>query len=179
MKIASIFAVVTGIFLAACAAENSQVVIFNTGKSASLKVVDNGGLTIYEKTLSDRKTGVKTCQYIAFVISAKSQSVPKKIALKFEASNGDLSLTVGQKRSAALHWNSLKLDGKEMLSDPKKGDNFVTNQFQAGKVAEKKLITLEGEFRGMTKKEQQTLRNSTQNKKSAWKNKSSKSDKSK
>ena len=57
MKLASIIAVVTGLFLAAYAAENSQVVIFNTGKNATLKVVDNGGLTLYEKAMTDRKTG--------------------------------------------------------------------------------------------------------------------------
>lgn len=177
MKIASVLAVVTGLFLAAYAAENSQVVIFNTGKNATLKVVDNGGLTLYEKTMTDRKTGTKVCQYIGFVISAKSQSVSKKIALKFEAANGDLSVTVGQKRSAILHWNSIKLDGKEFIADPKKGDNFAAKQFQGSKIAEKKLITFEAEFRGTTKKEQQALKSTAQNKKSASKNKSSKSGK--
>lgn len=179
MKIASIFAVMAGLLLAACAAENSQIVIFNTGKNATIKVVDNGGLTVYEKTQTDKKTGTKVYQCIYFGISAKSQSIPKKIALRFEAANGDLSLTVGLKRSSILHWNSLKVDGKELITDTKKGDIFVTKQFQAGKVAEKKLITLEASFRGTTKKEQQALKNVAQNKKAAWKNKSSKSDKSK
>ena len=179
MKIASIFAVVTGLLLTVCAAENSQIVIFNTGKNAAIKAVDNGGLTIYDKTRIDKKTGTRVYQCLYFGISAKSQTNPQKITLKFEASNGDLSLVVGRKRSSILHWSSLKVDGKELISDPQKGDIFVTKQFQAGKVAEKKLVTLEATFRATTKKEQQTLKNTAQNKKNAGKTKSSKSDKSK
>lgn len=174
MKLFPLCAALFCLFCGLAAAENSQIVIFNTGKKATIKAVEKGGLTIFEKTAADRKTGERLYQCLYFAISAKSQSALKTISIKFEAADGDLSVLVGLKNSAMLRWTSLKVDGKELLTDVKKGEIFTTKNFPAGKVGEKKLIALEGSFRGTTRKEQTAAKNASQNKKAAKKNKSSK-----
>ncbi|MBQ7206162.1 MAG: hypothetical protein IJS01_00025 [Lentisphaeria bacterium] len=174
MKIVSVCAAIFCLFLGLTAAENSQIVIFNTGKNATIKAVEKGGLNIFEKTATDRKTGARLYQCLYFAISAKSQSALRTITVKFEAANGDLSVLVGLKNSAMLRWTSLKVDGKELLTNVKTGEIFNTKNFSAGKIGEKKLITLEGTFRGTTRKEQTAAKNASQNKKAAKKNKSSK-----
>ena len=173
MKLMAVFASLLCLLWGAAAVENSQIVIFNTGKNATIKAVEKGGLTIYEKTQTDRKTGERLYQCIYFGISVKTQST-KTISIKFEAANGDLSLLIGLKNSAMLRWTSLKVDNKELLADPKTGDIFITKKFSAGKIGEKKLITLVGTFRGTSKKEQMAAKNTAQNKKSTKKSKSAK-----
>ena len=174
MKFFPICAALFCLFCGLAAAETSQIVIYNTGKNATIKAVEKGGFNILEKTVSDRKTGTRLYQCLYFAIAAKSQSALKTITVKFEAANGDLSVLVGLKNSAMLRWTSLKVDGKELLANAKTGEVFATKRFTAGKIAEKKLIVLEGTFRATTRKEQTAAKNASQNKKAARKNKSSK-----
>ena len=138
--------------LSSFAADNSQVVIMNTGKAATLKMLEKDDLKIFERKLNDRKTGEQKFCCAYFAVVAKSHSTVKKFSLKAAVSDGELSIHVGRKKASPLTWMSIKVDGKELLTG-KTGEVFVTRVFKVGKVDKKKEITIEASYRSPNRKE--------------------------
>ena len=159
--------------LSVFAADHSQVVIMNTGKTATLKMTAKDNLKILEKIQRDRKTGDQKFRCAYFGITAKSSSAVKKFTLKLEAANGDLTVIVGRKKASPILWTSFKVDGKELLTD-KKGEIIVSKILKAGKIDKKKVITIEASYRSPTRKE---IKSSEKSSKKKSKKSSSKKDK--
>ena len=158
---------------AVLSAAHSQFTILAMGKEAYLKTFDSGNAgPIREFTKWDRKTGTKYFQSLYFGVGTKNQKEVKKLNLKIETEKSDLIISLGNKRSDKLLWTSLKIDEKEQIKDPKKGELIGIKQFKIGKYDKKKNIVIEGTYRAPTKKELQADKNAA--KKSAKKSKKSK-----
>jgi hypothetical protein len=137
-------------------AGSTQVAIFVTGKDAYLKVVDSGTAGVIKSaTKWDHKTSTKVFQCLYFIVSTKSQKEVKKINFKVEAEKGEMIFSIGRKRADKLLWTSIKVDGKEQIKDPKKGELIGLKQFKIEKIDKKKTITIEATLRAPTKKELQ------------------------
>ena len=137
-------------------AGSAQFAIFLSGKDAHLKVVDAGSAGVIKSaTKWDHKTSSKIFQCLHFIVSAKSQKEVKKINFKVEAEKGELIFSIRSKRADKLIWTSLKIDEKEQIKDPKKGELIGTKQFKIEKIDKKKTIAIEATFRAPTKKELQ------------------------
>ena len=137
-------------------AGSTQFAIFVSGKDAHLKVVDAGTAGVIKSaTKWDHKTSTKIFQCLYFIVSTKSQKEIKKINFKIEAEKGELVVSVGRRRADKLIWTSLKIDEKEQIKDPKKGELIGTKQFKIEKIDKKKTIAIEASFRAPTKKELQ------------------------
>ena len=152
MKKILLFFLLSCFALSIFAAEHSQVVIMNTGKAATLKMTAADNLKILEKTQKDRKTGEQKFRCAVFAVTAKSSTSVKKITLKLEVANGELSILVGRKKASPILWTSFKVDGKELLNG-KNGEIIVFKVLKAGKFDKKKEITLEASYRSPTRKE--------------------------
>ena len=153
-------------------AGSTQVAIFVTGKDAYLKVVDAGTAGVIKSaTKWDHKTSSKVFQCIYFIVSTKSQKEAKKINIKVEAEKGEIIFSIGRKRADKLIWTSIKVDGKEQIKDPKKGELIGLKQFKIEKVDKKKTIAIEASFRAPTKKELQGDKNAAKKAKKSKKSK--------
>ena len=136
-------------------AGNTQFAIFAMGKDSLLKAADSGAVSIREKSKVDKKTGTKQYSCLYFNISAKSNKETKSFKFKIEAAKGDLLVYIGHARADKLMWTSIKLDGKEQVKDPKKGELIGSKKFSLGKIDAKKTIEIEASYRVPTKKELQ------------------------
>ena len=126
-------------------AGSTQFAVFVTGKDAHLKVVDAGNAGVIKSAAKwDHKTSTKIFQCLYFVVSTKSQKEVKKINFKIEAEKGELVVSIGNKRSDKLFWTSIKIDDKEQIKDPKKGELIGIKQFKLEKIDKKKTMTQEG-----------------------------------
>lgn len=153
-------------------AGSTQFAVFVTGKDAHLKVVDAGNAGVIKSAAKwDHKTSTKIFQCLYFVVSTKSQKEVKKINFKIEAEKGELVVSIGNKRSDKLFWTSIKIDDKEQIKDPKKGELIGIKQFKLEKIDKKKTIAFEATVRAPTSKELQA------NKSAAKKSKKSKKSK--
>ena len=161
------------LFLCLCgilSAGSTQVAIFVTGKDAYLKVVDAGTAGVIKSaTKWDHKTSTRLFQCLYFIVSTKSQKEVKKINFKVEAEKGEMIFSIGRKRSDKLIWTSIKVDGKEQIKDPKKGELIGLKQFKIEKIDKKKTIAIEATFRAPNKKELQGAKTSAKKSKKSKK----------
>lgn len=152
-------------------AGNTQFAIFAMGKDAQLKAADRGTISLREKSQMDKKTGLKRFSCLFFNISAKSTRETKSFKFTIEAAKSDLTVYIGHARADKLIWTSIKLDGKEQIKDPKKGELIGIKQFKIGNIDQKKTIEIAGSYRVPTKKELQAEKKAV---KSSTKKKASK-----
>lgn len=136
-------------------AGHTQFAIFAMGKDSLLRVADSNVVSIREKTQIDKKTGTKRYSCLYFNISTKSSKETKSFKFKIEAAKSDLTVYIGHARADKLLWTSIKLDGKEQIKDPKKGELIGSKQFSIGKIDAKKTIEIEAAYREPSKKELQ------------------------
>lgn len=167
MKKLFLLAAVLVFSLTLCAG-TTQMAVFLTGKNAHLRVLDKGGFNVKERTKWDKKTGTVIYRCFFFNITARSTSEMRKMTLKFEAAKGDLAVYIGHKRADKMLWTSLKIDGKEQVKDPKKGEVIGIKQFPIGKIDKNKSISLEATYRMTSKKDLQAQKSAS--KKSSKKN---------
>ena len=150
-----LFLLAAGIFSAlSLSAASSQVLIMGHGKDAHVGAFPAAGsVEIGQKTGWDTKTRTKTYSLIYFFAVTKSNKNVKKVNFKFEAEKCDLALHIGHKKSSKMLWYSIKINGKELIKDTKKGEVIAIKNFPIEKVTDKKSFTFEASFRVPTKKE--------------------------